>query len=159
MGKSKYTSEMAEAVLEELRAHGSTLKAAKAVGLDRSTIVKWTESDPDFEQQYARAKLEGIDALVEDTIEISDQSPTPTAQGNIDTGAVQHARLRIETRRWYAERLAARKYGVLSRHELSGVDGGPVAVVDETAKAARVAQLLAIAQSRKEEQGESNPPK
>lgn len=159
MGKSKYTPEMAEAVLAELRAHGSTLKAAKAVGLERHTIVRWTEVDADFADQYARAKLEGIDALVEDTIEISDQSPTATAQGNIDTGAVQHAKLRIETRRWYAERLAARKYGVLSRHELSGVDGGPMAVVDETAKAARVAQLLAIAQARKEEQDEADPAK
>lgn len=126
MGKSKYTPQLAEAVLEELRAHGSTLKAARAVGLDRSTIVKWTEIYPDFEQQYARAKLEGIDALVEDTIEIGDEPPPSTAQGNIDTGAVQHAKLRIETRRWYAERLAARKYGVLSKHELTGANGGPM---------------------------------
>lgn len=126
MGKSIYTPELAEAVLTELRAHGSTLKAARAVGVDRSTIVKWTELFPEFESQYARAKLEGIDALVEGTIEIADEAPPSTAAGNIDTGAVQHAKVRIETRRWYAERLAARKYGVLNKHEVSGADGGPV---------------------------------
>lgn len=126
MGKSIYTPELAEAVLAELRMHGSTLKAARAVGIDRSTIVKWTELFPEFESQYARAKSEGIDALVEDTIEIGDEPPPSTAHGNIDTGAVQHAKLRIETRRWYAERLAARKYGVLNKHEVSGANGGPV---------------------------------
>lgn len=126
MGKSIYTPQLAEQVLDELRKHGSTLKAAAAVGIDRSTIVRWCEQHPEFEPHYARAKAEGIDALVEDTIEIGDQPPPSTAQGNIDTGAVAHAKLRIETRRWYAERLAARKYGVLSKHEVSGPDGGPV---------------------------------
>lgn len=126
MGKSIYTPELAEAVLTELRMHGSTLKAAEAVGVSRHTIVKWTELFPEFGEQYARAKLEGIDALVEDTIRIGDEPPPSTAAGNIDTGAVQHAKLRIETRRWYAERLAARKYGVLNKHEVSGANGGPV---------------------------------
>lgn len=124
MGKERYTPELAEAVLSQLREHGSTLRAARAVGVDRSTIVRWCETRPEFEQQYARAKLEGIDSLVEDTIEISDDAPPVTPSGHTDSGAVQHAKLRIETRRWYAERLAARKYGVLQKHELSGPNGG-----------------------------------
>lgn len=126
MGKSIYTPELAERVLAELREHGSTLKAAKAVGIERHTIVRWTELFPEFNDQYARAKAEGIDALVEDTINISDEPPPSTDKGAVDTGAVQHAKLRIETRRWYAERLAARKYGVLNKHELTGKDGTPL---------------------------------
>lgn len=126
MGKTIYTPELAQRVLDELRQHGSTLKAAKAVGVARHTVVKWTELFPDFGDQYARAKAEGIDALVEDTIDISDQPPASTDKGTIDLGAVQHAKLRIETRRWYAERLAARKYGVLQKTEISGPNGGPV---------------------------------
>ncbi len=47
-----------------------------------------------------------------------------------------------------------RKKVYADRTELTGADGGPVAQVDETAKAARVAQLLAIAQSRKDETDE-----
>lgn len=155
MGKTRYTPELAEAVLEELRQHGSTLKAAKAVGVDRSTIVNWVEMFPEeFGQHYARAKAEGIDALVEDTINISDEPPPTLASGGLDHGAIAHSKLRIETRRWYAERLAARKYGVLTKHEVSGPEGAPVAVVDETAKAARVAQLMALAQQRKAEADE-----
>lgn len=124
--KSIYTPELAEQVLAELRLHGSTAKAAEAVGIERSTIVRWCDHHPGFEEQYARAKSEGIDALVEDTIAIADQPPPSTDKGAVDTGAVAHAKLRIETRRWYAERLAARKYGVLQKLEHSGPDGGPV---------------------------------
>jgi hypothetical protein len=43
-----------------------------------------------------------------------------------------------------------RKKVYADRTELTGADGGPVAQVDETAKAARVAQLLAVAQQRKD---------
>lgn len=126
MGVSKFTPELAEQVLAELRAHGSTLKAAKAVGVDRATIVNWVETHKEFGQHYAHAKAEGIDALVEDTIEIADAPPALTALGSVDTGAVAHNKVRIETRRWYAERLAARKYGVLQKMELTGSNGGPV---------------------------------
>lgn len=43
-----------------------------------------------------------------------------------------------------------RKKVYAERTEVTGADGGPVAQVDDTAKAARVAQLLAIAQQRKD---------
>ena len=124
--KSTYTSELAERVLDELRLHGSTTKAAEAIGIERSTIVRWCEHYPEFEVLYARAKAEGIDALVEDTIRISDEPLPSNDKGGVDPGAVSQAKLRIETRRWYAERLAARKYGVLQKLEHSGPDGGPV---------------------------------
>ena len=47
-----------------------------------------------------------------------------------------------------------RKAYSTDRTELTGADGGPVQQVDETTKAARVAQLLAMAQARKTEQDE-----
>lgn len=43
-----------------------------------------------------------------------------------------------------------RKKVYADRTELTGAEGGPVQAVDETAKAARVAQLLAMAQQRKD---------
>ena len=45
-----------------------------------------------------------------------------------------------------------RKKVYADRTEVTGADGGPVQAVDETAKAARVAQLMAMAQARKAEQ-------
>ena len=126
MGKTKYTPELVERVLEELRQHGSTLKAARACGVDRSTIVSWCELFPEFEPHYARAKQQGIDALIEDTIEIGDEPPPLTGAGMVDNGAVSHAKLRIETRRWYAERLAPKRYGVLQKFEHTGANGGPI---------------------------------
>ena len=132
MGVSKYTKELAEQVLEQLRTHGSTLKAAKACGISRATVVAWTQTYPEFNEPYARAKAEGIDALVEDTIEISDAPIAPMKSGIIDGALVQQARMRIDTRRWYAERLEARKYGVLQKLEHSGPNGGAIAVTIAT---------------------------
>lgn len=45
-----------------------------------------------------------------------------------------------------------RKKVYADRTELTGADGGPVQQVDETAKAARVAQLMAMAQKRKSDE-------
>jgi hypothetical protein len=42
-----------------------------------------------------------------------------------------------------------RKKVYADRTEVTGADGGPVQAVDETAKAARIAQLMALAQQRK----------
>lgn len=131
-GQTKYTKELAERVLDELRTHGSTLKAAKACGILRSTVVNWTRMFPEFNDLYARAKAEGIDALVEDTIEISDEPISPMENGAVDNALIQKARMRIDTRRWYAERLEARKYGVLQKLEHSGPAGGAVAVTIAT---------------------------
>lgn len=127
MGRpSLYNPELAEQVLAELRMHGSTTRAAEAVGVDRATITSWCVLFPEFEPLYARAKAEGIDSLVEETLNIADAPPPSTDKGTVDTGAVAHTKLRIETRRWLAERMAPRKYGLRTTTELSGPDGGPV---------------------------------
>jgi hypothetical protein len=125
--KTKYTPELGAMVLEELSRHGSTLKAAKALGVERATVIRWVElNQDDFAAEYARAKAAGIDNLVEDTIDIADLDPPIDNNGRVDTGAVQHQKLRIETRRWYAERLMPKKYGVLQKLEHTGADGGPM---------------------------------
>jgi hypothetical protein len=62
----------------------------------------------------------------------------------------------VGSERVYSDALMAlilkgrRKKVYAERTEVTGADGGPVVQVDETAKAARVAQLLALAQQRKD---------
>ena len=68
---------------------------------------------------------------------------------------VWHQGSLVGTERVYSDALLTlllkgrRKKVYADRTELTGADGGPVAQIDETAKAARVAQLLALAQQRK----------
>lgn len=150
MGKAIYTPELAQRVLESLRMTGSLLRTTRELGIGRNTVINWVIEDKDgFADEYARAKQEGIDVLVEDTLEISDAAPPLTALGATDNGAVAHSKLRIETRRWLAERMAPKRYGLKQALDLSNTDG--TLQVDEATRSARVAQLLAMAQRRKDD--------
>lgn len=123
-----YSPEIAERICEELAKCGSLRAVCRMEGMpDRTTVTRWIVDDVDgFAAKYARAKDVGIDEFVEETIEIADEEPAVLANGGTDTGDVQHAKLRIETRRWLAERMAPRKYGVLNKMELTGANGGPM---------------------------------
>ncbi len=148
---TSYTRELGDAVCELLMASGSLRAVCRNEGMpDRNTVMRWVVDDIDgFAAKYARAKDIGIDDFVEQTPEIADEPPPLTAQGSVDTGAVAHAKLRIETRRWLAERMAPKRYGLKQGLDLSNTDG--TLQVDEATRSARVAQLLALAAQRKDE--------
>lgn len=128
MGRhTSYTREIADAVLERLAATGSLARALSETpgAPTRNTIYLWIEQDVDgFSARYARAKEQGIDEFMDDTLTISDEAPPMLATGGLDHGAIAHAKLRIETRRWLAERMAPKKYGLKQGLELTGKDGG-----------------------------------
>lgn len=118
--------ERANKVLAIVRETGSLRQACRELNLSRNTFIDWIEADTELADAYARAKDLGIDNLVDETPEIADQPPPVLANGATDSGAVAHAKLRIETRRWLAERMAPRRYGVLQKLEHTGADGGPI---------------------------------
>lgn len=76
-----------------------------------STVLKWLREDKDgFSAQYARAKEEQADNLVEEILEISDHTEedhTPFTGGNV----VQRDKLRVDARKWVASKLKPKKYG------------------------------------------------
>jgi hypothetical protein len=119
------------------------------------TVRRWYVENEDFAVAYARAKEAGIDALVDETLDIADdgsndwmRSNKPDNEAYVLNGEhSSRSKIRIETRRWLAERMLPKKYGVRTAHELSGPDGGPIQV-DETVRSARIAALLAKAKER-----------
>lgn len=137
----------AREVIERVRKTGALQPAVDELRMSRNTFLGWLEQDQDLADDYARAKRQGIDALVEDTLRIADEPPPLSQFGTVDSGAVADKKVRIETRRWFAERLEPRKYGVKSAVDLTNSDG-KLGAVDDTARAARVAALLAVAQKR-----------
>lgn len=138
--------ERARKALQIVRETGSLNRACKQLALSRNTFIGWIEQDKQLADEYARAKADGIDVLVDETLELADEEPAHTQHG-VDSAAVAHTKLRIETRRWLAERLAPRKYGVLQKMDLTSSDG-TMTPVDASTRAARVAQLMALAQKR-----------
>lgn len=150
----KYDPILAEKILDRLAATGSLRRVCAELHVSRNSIIPWVVDNTEgFGDAYARAKDQGIDMLVEETLDIADDSTNDFMAAKdgvqLDTEHIQRSKIRVETRRWLAERMAPRRYGLKQGVDVTNSDG-TLAPVDETAKAARVAQLLAMAQQRKD---------
>lgn len=110
------------------------------------TVYLWKEKDEDFNRRFAYAREVGHDAIAENTIEIADEHPGRVDNGGTDSGAVAHAKLRIETRLKLLSKWSPKKYGDKQAVELTGKDEGPLLVEH---KASAIAVLLEKAAQRK----------
>ena len=61
--------------------------------------------------------------MAEEILEIADDNYTGP-DGRADNGAVQQARLRVDSRRWLLSKLMPRKYGDKITQEITGEEGG-----------------------------------
>ena len=121
-----YCEETATAVCEQL-AMGRSLRSVCAdpdmPGM--STVFQWLGRHKEFAEQYARAKEESADAMVEEMLAIADDGLNDTytdENGNVRVmqDHVQRSRLRVDTRKWIASKLKPKKYGEKVQQELSG---------------------------------------
>jgi hypothetical protein len=67
-----------------------------------NTIYEWRRKYPDFGEQYARAKLEQADILIDDILNIARSSTKDDWQ---------QARFLVDTHKWIASKLLPKKYG------------------------------------------------
>ena len=91
-----------------------------------STVFLWLSKYPEFSEQYARAREEQADAIADECLDIAEHEPD-----------VQRARLKIDTRKWFASKMKPKKYGDKQTLEHSGRDGGdiPFIVIHDYPKA------------------------
>lgn len=125
---SSYTPEMADLICADL-ALGMSLRSICRCDdrPDMTTVMRWLREREEFRQQYARAKEEAADGLVEEMLEIAD---TPvegvrtkhTADGVEETreDMLGHRRLQVDTRKWIASKLKPKKYGDKIEHDHKG---------------------------------------
>jgi len=100
----KYTEKLADTICDRI-ANG---EAVKEICRDKnmpvaSTVFRWLVEQDGFSDRYARAKEAQIEAEMDKIIAIAD-NPDPDAD-------VQRDKLRIDTRKWVASKLKAKKYG------------------------------------------------
>lgn len=127
---SIYTQEISDEICSRLAAGESLRAIAKSEHLPSlTTIFRWLtgtdEAYTKFRDQYARARRIQAEHLVDEILEISDdgtndwmerKSEAEKGQG-IMTGwvlngeHVQRSRLRVDTRKWFAGKVAPRTYG------------------------------------------------
>lgn len=135
---SDFTKEIGDAICAQL-AEGISLRTV-CLAEDmpsKTSVFRWLREHEEFRDQYARAKEEAADAFVEEMIDISDDGSNDWMEQLDDEGktkgwrengeAIVRSRLRVDTRKWIASKLKAKKYG--DKLELGGPGGGPIQVM------------------------------
>ncbi len=129
---SRYTPELAAKICARL-AEGETLRSiCRDVAMpSKTTLLRWLadERNVDFRDQYAHAREMQADALFDEALEIADDasgdwSTDKDGKKTLDHEHVQRSRLRVDTRKWAAGKLAPKRYGDKMQH--TGDGGGPI---------------------------------
>jgi transposase-like protein len=112
-----YTPEVGARICERLAQVGSLRRVCREPGMPSDgTVRAWVAAHEDFAAAYARAKEAGIDALIEEGLDISDDGSNDWQEAEkgpmLNAEHVSRSKLRTEYRRWLAERMMPKKYGV-----------------------------------------------
>lgn len=120
---TKYCQEMADLICERVATHDVGLDRLYEMYDDmphRVNINIWRRKYPEFRSKYAQAKREQIEFITEEILEIADDARNDWMESIDDSGKasykingehVQRSRLRIDTRKWLASKLAPKIYG------------------------------------------------
>ena len=90
------------------------------------TVLLWARENPEFADQYARAREIGDDHEFEGLQDLADEEPERGPTGAVDSGWVAWQKNRIDVRKWSLARKRPKKYGDKIETTVQGQDGGPV---------------------------------
>jgi hypothetical protein len=136
---TSYNDKIAEKICS-LIAEGNSLRSIckRNEMPDKATIIRWLGVHLEFSDQYAHAREAQADKLFEECLEIADDTSGDFIEKKNDDGStfwaidhehIQRSKLRIDTRKWMAGKLAPKKYGEKVAQEIGGSDGGPIVIV------------------------------
>ncbi len=137
---SLYTEALAAEICRRL-AEGETLRSVcrDQAMPDKATVLRWLadKTKVDFRDQYAHARDMQADALFDEALEIADDvsgdwSTDKDGKKVLDHEHIQRSRLRVDTRKWAAGKLAPKRYGDKMQH--TGDGGGPIRVRPDLSK-------------------------
>lgn len=149
---SGYSQELADHICSELADGKSLRTVCKHDGMPSTqTVFRWLRTYEGFCDQYARAKDEAADALVDEMLDIADHASNDWMEVHdkdnvgyrLNGEAINRSRLRVDARKWIASKLKPKKYGERVSTELTGADGKDlIPAMNETEIARRIAFAL-----------------
>lgn len=116
------TPELEDDILSRI-ACGESLRAicSEEAYPNVATVIRWLAADEAFAHRYARAREMQAEVLADQMLEIADDGTNDwmakrDREGNLvgwqlNGEAVARSKLRLEQRRWYAEKLRPKVYG------------------------------------------------
>ncbi len=110
------TPELLDALFAGISLGKSARRMCVEVGISQRVLWNWLAADEELMRQYRRAKELCVDVYAEEIIEISDDGSKDTyidekGREIVNREVLARAQLRIDARKWYAARLAPKKYG------------------------------------------------
>ncbi len=102
-----YTQEIADEICARIAEGMSLTSLLRCKGMPcMITVQRWMRENEVFMTAYRRAKLDSADAHADKILDIADNDV------DVDNAtSVQHAKLRIDTRKWIAGKYKPAKYG------------------------------------------------
>lgn len=153
MGRpTDYNKDIADLICEKIADGRSLRDICSDENLpNKATVFRWLSAHAEFSDQYARAREAQAEAYVEESFEIADDARNDWMEkfgrdgqslGYFINGeAVARSRLRIEHRRWAAEKLKPKVYGNKQFVEHSG--GITLGSIDSQELVSEMLELLA----------------
>jgi hypothetical protein len=117
---SDYTQAIADEICERLIDGESLRSILHSEHLpSKKTIYSWLMHNPEFLNQYTQAREIQADTFVDEMTDIADDGTNDYMEKVLQSGEITHvadhehinrSRLRIDTRKWVAERMRPKKY-------------------------------------------------
>ena len=124
---SKYSDELVNTICLRIAEGESLNKICKDSDMpDKATVFRWLVSDQVFCDKYTRARELQAETQFDELIDIVDQPPElakitdkegQEIEVKFDSTYVAWMKLRVDTRKWTAARMAPKKYGEYKQPE------------------------------------------
>jgi len=114
-----YTEEIADTICERLCLGESLRRILKDEGMpSMPTVMRWLMNKPEFETKYVRARRMQAEVWADEMIDIADDSTNDYMKKKgkeegveVNQENLQRSKMRLEQRRWFAEKLLPKVYG------------------------------------------------
>lgn len=122
MGRpSKFTPAVIERICTELMQGRSLRKICQADDIpDQVNVFRHLHRDEEFRKQYALAREVQAETLIDEITDIADDGSNDWVERELKDGStivvadhehINRSRLRVDTRKWVASKILAKKYG------------------------------------------------
>jgi len=120
MYSEEQKKEIIESIFLNIEDGISTRKAIVNNNISSSTFFRWIDNDEELSKQYARACELRAEALLDEMLDIVDDSSQDKTIDDLDDEikiektnheAIQRSRLRYDARKWLISKLHPKKYG------------------------------------------------
>jgi hypothetical protein len=143
----KSTIEKKDEFLAHLRTTCNVGKSAEAVGIDRSSVYRWRNEDPQFEHDIAKAKKDAVEAL-------EDEAHRRAFEGTLVADKYGIHKVYSDTLAIFLLKAHDPKYKETVRNELTGANGEPLNNSDDQV----AVKLAAIMQAGIERRARAEAP-